>query len=127
MAPLPSTRPSLPDTDSTPAMPAWRVQVLPSEAVPHPAAVLRPAKLSWAKTAALPGGVGDGVGAGVGVGVGVGLGVGGGVGVGVGLGVGVGVGVGVGDPKKALIGVAAASFEVSGARPHADSMVLSSE
>src|SRR6266699_3263456 len=66
---LPRTRPSLPDTESTPVLPAWTRQTLPSEAVPHPLETLRPAKVSWAKTGAPPGpavGLGEGEGFGLG-------------------------------------------------------------
>jgi hypothetical protein len=130
---LPLTRPWPPaavDTESKLASPDCTDQACPSEAVPHPPEADRPAKVSRARAVppatGVPPGVGDGVGEGVGLGLGEGVGLG--LGRGVGDGDGVGLGVGVGDAaKKSLIGVAAESLLVNGARPHDDSMVLSSE
>src|SRR4029077_19497079 len=71
---LPSTRPSLPETDRTPVLPAWTRQALPSEAMPHPGATLRPANVSSAKTIApivvptVQPDEGDGLGEGLGTG-----------------------------------------------------------
>src|SRR5258708_15033842 len=82
-----STRPLLDETESRPLLPAPTAQTLPSEAVPHPPVVVRPAKLSWADRKSTPLNSshqiisyavfclreGIGVGGGCGAGAGVGL------------------------------------------------------
>src|ERR1051326_3494154 len=73
MEPLPTTRPWLPDTDSDEPDPPASAQAWPSEAVPHPLATERPAKVSWAKI--VPEAMGNAGGVAVGDGVGEGVGV----------------------------------------------------